>query len=67
MWINSVTDNLIKLSIKDSKDGDLIESLYKEIKRLNLVISKGKSEYTTLASMSEEEKKSVNADIFCSY
>ena len=64
MWINKVTDK----QIKDRFDaGYLIQHLYDEVKRLNLIINDGETPYTTTKTMSESEKKGVDSELFCNY
>ena len=75
MWINKVTDKQIKDSIDEygvfekpyTTAGYLIQHLYDEVKRLNLIINDGETPYTTIKTMSESEKKSVDSELFCNY
>ncbi len=70
MWINKITDRSIDESVDKyigEDAGYLIRKLYDEVKRLNLIINEGKTSYTTLKTMSESEKKSVDTELSCSY
>ena len=70
VWINKVTDKQIKDSIDEYgvfDAGYLIQHLYDEVKRLNLIINDGETPYTTTKTMSESEKKSVDSELFCNY
>jgi len=70
VWINKLTDKQIKESV-DKYGGEdagyFIKHLYDEVKRLNLIINDGETPYTTIKTMSESEKKSVDSELFCNY
>ena len=70
VWINKLTDKQIKDSVDEYgvfDAGYLIQHLYDEVKRLNLIINDGETPYTTIKTMSESEKKSVDSELFCNY
>ena len=70
MWINKLTDKQVEESVDKYRGEDagyFIQHLYDEAKRLNLIINDGETPYTTIKTMSESEKKSVDSELFCNY
>ena len=65
MWINEFTDRQVDQAVKDlrnlgSGSGWLLQLLYEEIKRLNLIINEGETPYSTAKTVDEETRAQLS-------
>ena len=62
MWINSLTDEMVKQHTSNLKlagrtsEAEILELLYNEVKRLNLIINNGETPFSTRETLDEETK-----------
>ena len=66
MWINEFTDRMVKENVERLKKagieevGEVLELLYEEIKRLNLIINEGETPYSTAKTVDEETRAQLS-------
>jgi len=66
MWINKLTDEIVTENVEKLKKNNMedlagvLELLYEEIKRLNLMINNGKTPYSTSETVDQETRKQLS-------
>jgi|TARA_Y100000034_G_C6636319_1_gene278007 hypothetical protein len=71
MWINELTDRATKeYAVRLEKNclgeiGELLEALYEEVKRLNLMINNNETPYSTERTVDEETRNQLCESTDC--
>ena len=66
MWVNEFTDRMTKEHVLKLKNlgleevGEVIELLYEEVKRLNLIINNGETPYSTRETVDDETRAQLS-------